>query len=74
FGIKITDHLKQISADFKQKIYNIDNLEKYYYGVYMRIGYKIINLSINYNLSSVFVSNVPKNMHTLSLGLTMSLF
>jgi len=40
----------------------------------MRIGYKIINLSINYNLSSVFVSNVPKNMHTLSLGLTMSLF
>jgi len=74
FGIKITDHLKQINADFKQKIYNIDNLEKYYYGVYMRIGYKIINLSINYNLSSVFVSNVPKNMHTLSLGLTLSLF
>lgn len=74
FGLKMTDHIKQINKDFKQKIYNLDNLEKYYYGVYMRMGYKIINLSINYNLSSVFISNVSHDMHTFSVGLTIALF
>ena len=59
--------------DTKFKIYNLDNINKWRYGVLARFGYSIINVYAYYSLSDVFNNKGPK-MTPLSVGISINTF
>ena len=74
-GIKIQDKWKYKGDDFgmgeKFKKYNIDNLNKFRYGVMVRGGYGPLNLYAYYSLSDLFNDKGPK-MTPLSIGISIN--
>lgn len=57
--------------DVKWKQYNIENFEKFRYGVFVRGGYGMINAFVYYSLSSMFKSGSPQ-LTPLSFGIQIN--
>lgn len=59
-----------IKREVKYKKYKIDNLLKYRYGAYARVGYGKINFIVNYTLSTLFEKNKGPEINPLTVGLS----
>lgn len=77
FGIMLSNHWKYKGDDFyekdriiKQKIYNIDNMMKFRYGAYARLGYGKFTLMGTYYLTPLFIEDKGPESMVLSLGLS----
>ncbi len=80
-GYLISNHLKYKGDAFdgsgkkiKIKQYNIDNIEKYRYGVTARIGYGKFNITGFYPLTKLFEKDKGPDITPVSVGLSLFLF
>jgi len=59
----------------KTKDIGIDQMENFVYGATLRIGYKVVNLFCNYQISKVFQTGKgPDKLYPISVGLTITPF
>lgn len=74
-GMMIQNKWKYKGEDFgmgeKFKTYDIENVNKFRYGIMMRGGYGMWNVFAYYSLSDVFNSNAPR-MTPLSFGISIN--
>ncbi|MCO5248008.1 MAG: PorT family protein [Chitinophagales bacterium] len=70
---QMRDDITSPIQDTKFKIYNIDNINKWRYGVFARVGYSIINVYAYYGLSDIFNNKGPK-MTPFSVGISINTF
>ena len=62
-------------VEHKTKDLGINQLEDFAYGGTFRVGYKIVNLYFNYQISKVFQTGKgPDKLYPISLGLTITPF
>ena len=80
-GYLISNHIKYKGDAFdgsnkqiKIKQYNIDNIEKYRYGVTARIGYGKFNITGFYSLTQMFEKDKGPDITPFSVGLSISPF
>jgi hypothetical protein len=59
------------AGEVKFKEIQVDNLNKFRYSVYLRGGYGVFNLFVNYQLSSVFQKDKGPQMHPLQFGIAI---
>jgi len=80
FGYMISNYIKYCGEDFRNsttknvkfKEFNIDNITKFRYGAFIRIGYGKINAIINYTLSPLFEDNKGPEVVPVSFGLSFT--
>jgi hypothetical protein len=73
-GVLLQSHIKYEDDDGKEKLFNINNLNKYRYGVDTRIGYGIWGLNAYYSLISLFNEDKAPNVVPVSFGLSITPF
>ena len=73
-GVLLQSHVKYEDDDGKVKFYNIDNLNKYRYGVDARLGYGIWGLNAYYSLLPLFDEDKAPTLIPLSFGLSITPF
>ncbi|HEY9114592.1 MAG TPA: outer membrane beta-barrel protein [Bacteroidales bacterium] len=62
-------------VEHKTKDLGIDQLENFVYGATARVGYKVINLFCNYQISKVFQTGKgPDKLYPISVGVTITPF
>lgn len=59
------------TGEVKFKEFKVDNLNKLRYSVYLRGGYGIFNLFVNYQISSTFQKDKGPQMHPLTFGIAI---
>lgn len=60
--------------EHKIKDLGIENMENFAYGATVRVGYKIVNLFCNYQISKVFETGKGPQLYPISVGLTITPF
>jgi hypothetical protein len=73
-GVLLQSHVKYEDDGGKLKLFNINNLNKYRYGVDSRIGYGIWGLNAYYSLISLFDEEKAPNVVPVSFGLSITPF
>ncbi len=58
-------------GEVKFKEFKVDGLNKFRYGVYVRGGYGIFNVYVNYQISSVFQKGKGPQMYPLQFGIAI---
>lgn len=71
-GYLINSHTKYRDKEGKIKVYDIDNLMKYRYGVSTRIGIGQINLTGFYSLSPLFTGGMGPDVIPYSFGISLT--
>jgi hypothetical protein len=62
-------------VEHKTKDLGINQLENFAYGATVRVGYKVVNLFCNYQISKVFQTGKgPDKLYPISVGLTITPF
>jgi len=62
-------------VEHKTKDIGINQMENFAYGATVRVGYKIVNLFCNYQISKVFQNGKgPDKLYPISVGLTITPF
>lgn len=59
------------TGEVKFKEFKVANVNKLRYGVYVRGGYGIFNLYVNYQISSIFQKNKGPQMYPLQFGIAI---
>lgn len=62
------EDLQTGTGDVKFKEFKVDNINRLRYSVYLRGGYGIFNLYVNYQISSIFQKNNGPQMYPLQFG------
>ncbi len=78
-GYLVNNHIKYKGDDgsgkeIKIKQYNIDNIQKYRYGITARIGYGKFNITGFYPLTQLFEKDKGPDITPISVGLSVFLF
>ena len=80
-GYLVNNHIKYKGDSFdgsgkeiKIKQYNIDNIQKYRYGITARIGYGKFNITGFYPLTQLFEKDKGPDIIPISIGLSVFLF
>lgn len=73
-GVLLQSHIKYEDDDGKVKFFNINNLNKYRYGVDGRMGYGIWGLNVYYSLIPLFDDDKAPTLVPLSFGLSITPF
>jgi uncharacterized membrane protein YciS (DUF1049 family) len=60
--------------EIKLKEKNLDNVNRFRYGATVRVGYKWIDLSAYYSLSTLFEENKGPEMYPVSVGISLVKF
>jgi len=68
------DNIDGSGKEIKIKQYNIDNIQKYHYGVSARIGYGKFNITGFYSLTQMFEKDKGPDITPFSVGLSISPF
>jgi len=62
-------------VEHKTKDLGINQMEDFVYGATLRVGYKVVNLFCNYQISKVFQTGKgPDKLYPISVGLTITPF
>lgn len=77
-GYRMNSYSAFKQEDYSIKYYKIDELARWHYGVFVRTGWWLVNVYAYYGINPVFSKNISSpvglnNMHSLSLGLSVSL-
>jgi len=70
-GWHISNHTKTIDEDGKRKLYGIEGIRRYHYGITGRIGYGDINFTVFYGMTSIFEDNAGPTLNPLSIGFSI---
>lgn len=73
-GYRLSDHMKTIDDFGKRKIFNVEGISKWRYGISGRIGYGRITLTGFYGLSDLFEEDRGPELIPFSIGLGLILF
>lgn len=73
-GYRVADHMKTIDELGKRKVYSIEGINKWRYGLTGRIGYGRFTLSGFYSLSELFEENKGPELIPFSMGIGFIVF
>lgn len=73
-GYRIADHMKTIDSSGKRKVYNVEGINKWRYGLTGRIGYGKLTLAGFYSLTELFEENKGPKLIPYSIGIGLILF
>lgn len=69
-GLLINDHTKWVTDDLKYKLYNMENILPYRYGLTAKLGFNKFVISAFYSLSPMFEKGKGPELYPISIGLS----
>ncbi|MBT5402916.1 MAG: outer membrane beta-barrel protein [Crocinitomicaceae bacterium] len=70
FGLMVNNHVKWKDAKIKYKVYNIDNMLRYRYGMTLRIAFNKFAIHGFYSLTPLFAKEKGDQLYPISVGVS----